>query len=251
MVKSLRTLIPLVALVCLPLARPAAAFPGPQGGAGTFDGRLQAQVEKELDKKGFRTITVAVSDGVVTLTGEVQHLYGRTQAVTIAGKVKDVKSVVDQLAFETGISDVSVAEGVAREVRSYPRFGVFDDISVRARNGSVELMGAVTDPSKARDIEQRIMRVPGVHEVKSSIVVLATSPGDDQIRYLTANRLYGDPMFEQYASMSNPPIHIIVDRGHVTLTGAVGTQMEKQKAEMIARGVFGVFSVTNRLFVER
>jgi len=27
--------------------------------------------------------------------------------------------------------------------------------------------------------------------------------------------------------------------------------MEKQKAEMIARGVFGVFSVTNRLFVDR
>jgi osmotically-inducible protein OsmY len=46
----------------------------------------------------------------------------------------------------------------------------------------------------------------------------------------------------------NPPIHIIVEHG-VTLTGAVGSKVERQKAEMIARTTFGVFNVENRLLI--
>ena len=44
-------------------------------------------------------------------------------------------------------------------------------------------------------------------------------------------------------STRNPPIHIIVERGKVALTGAVRTEIEKRKAEIIARSTFGVFRV--------
>jgi hyperosmotically inducible periplasmic protein len=47
-----------------------------------------------------------------------------------------------------------------------------------------------------------------------------------------------------------PPIHIIVDEGHVTLEGVVSKQMDKQVAEMQAKSVPNVFSVTNNLQVE-
>jgi osmotically-inducible protein OsmY len=47
-----------------------------------------------------------------------------------------------------------------------------------------------------------------------------------------------------------PPIHIIVDHGHVTLVGVVARQMDKQIAEMQAKSVPNVFSVTNNLQVE-
>jgi osmotically-inducible protein OsmY len=215
------------------------------------DARLLAAVERELDKKDLRLVKASVTDGVVTLAGEVQHLFARRQAVTVTGKVKGVKSVVDQLTIESGMSDVALAEGVAHQVRTYSQFTVFDDINVRAKDGVVLLVGAVTTPNKSKDLEDRVSRVPGVREVRNNITVLPSSPSDDQIRYLLANALYRDLMFEQYAGMSNPPVHIIVERGHVTLTGAVGSQMEYQKAEIIARSVFGVFSVTNRLRIER
>ena len=54
----------------------------------------------------------------------------------------------------------------------------------------------------------------------------------------------------RYAMGSNPSIHIIVNRGHLTLEGVVGNRMDKQLAEFAARGVSGVFSVTNNLIDE-
>jgi len=38
-----------------------------------------------------------------------------------------------------------------------------------------------------------------------------------------------------------------VENGHVTLTGVVNSEVERRKAEAVARTTFGVFSVDNRL----
>jgi osmotically-inducible protein OsmY len=48
----------------------------------------------------------------------------------------------------------------------------------------------------------------------------------------------------------NPPIHVIVEHGHVTLLGIVNSQMDRQKAEAVARGISGVFSVTDQIRLE-
>ena len=46
--------------------------------------------------------------------------------------------------------------------------------------------------------------------------------------------------------MANPPIHIIVERGHVTLTGVVNSNVDRMLARSLAIG-FGELSVTNDL----
>jgi len=46
--------------------------------------------------------------------------------------------------------------------------------------------------------------------------------------------------------MANPPIHIIVERGHVRLTGVVNSNVERALARSLATG-FGEFSVKNEL----
>jgi osmotically-inducible protein OsmY len=58
-------------------------------------------------------------------------------------------------------------------------------------------------------------------------------------------------MFSNYSIQVNPPIHIVVKHGRVTLTGWVLSEVEKAKAGFIARGVFGVMDVDNRVQVER
>jgi hyperosmotically inducible periplasmic protein len=45
------------------------------------------------------------------------------------------------------------------------------------------------------------------------------------------------------------PIRIVVDNGHVTLYGTVQSQMDKSIAGLRASGVFGAFSVDNKLAV--
>ena len=46
--------------------------------------------------------------------------------------------------------------------------------------------------------------------------------------------------------MANPPIHIIVENGHVTLDGVVNSNVERMMARSIATG-FVAFSVKNEL----
>ena len=57
-------------------------------------------------------------------------------------------------------------------------------------------------------------------------------------------------MLWQYQFRAVPPIHIVVENGHVTLEGVVARQMEKQVAGVQANSVSGVFSVENNLRVE-
>ena len=53
-----------------------------------------------------------------------------------------------------------------------------------------------------------------------------------------------DPTFRP--PMSNPPIHIIVERGFVTLTGVVSSEVDKALARVLAHQ-FGARSVTMQL----
>jgi hyperosmotically inducible protein len=86
--------------------------------------------------------------------------------------------------------------------------------------------------------------------VTSEIKVLPLSDFDNRLRLQVARAIYSDPAFTQYAMMAIPPVHIIVDNGHVTLTGMVATDYEKQIAGMRANTAGLSFSVVNNLQVE-
>ena len=58
--------------------------------------------------------------------------------------------------------------------------------------------------------------------------------------------VYGNPAFRPFASMVNPPIHIIVERGRVTLEGVVNNNVDRQIANSIASQVLA-FEVKNEL----
>ena len=61
-----------------------------------------------------------------------------------------------------------------------------------------------------------------------------------------ARAIYGNSSFWNYAAMANPPIHIVVNRGRVTLEGVVNTNVERMLARSLASG-YGAFAVTNAL----
>lgn len=143
-------------------------------------------------------------------------------------------------------SDGQLFGDIVRVVVTYPRYTVFDNISGSVDHGVVTLTGEVTQPFKATDIARRVARVPGVVAVKNDIRSLPVSFFDDELRYKIARAIYGNPEFWQYASMRNPPIHVIVDHGHVTLTGVVNNNLERALAGNLANS-FGAFSVANRL----
>lgn len=148
------------------------------------------------------------------------------------------------------ISDSLLGDRVAEVVRQYVHFGIFDDISIGVENRSVTLYGRVTMPYKRDDIAARVKKIDGIRELTNNIEVLPVSNLDSELRDRLARAIYGHPSFRHYASMVNPPIHIVVENGRVTLTGAVNNEVERMLAYSLAQ-VPGVFSVTNQLKIDR
>lgn len=146
-------------------------------------------------------------------------------------------------------NDAALTNQIARQVRRYVNYSIFDDVNIEVEGGVATLSGRVTMPYKAKDLGRVAAKVRGVTEVKNELGVLPVSIGDDRLRRSIARQIYGNGLFQPYAFHVNPPIHIIVERGNVTLTGAVGSEVERVKAGMIARQTFGVFGVENRLVV--
>ena len=94
-----------------------------------------------------------------------------------------------------------------------------------------------------------MQRTPGVKDVVNEVKVLPTSIFDNEIRIRTARAIYRDSVLGRYAIDPVDPIRIVVDNGHVTLYGTVQSQMDKNIAGLRASGVFGAFSVDNKLAV--
>ena len=176
-------------------------------------------------------------------------------AVTLQSAIAQTRSsaaidTASQPLSQTGIDRIT--KEVHHELVLLPYYGVFDNLAYRvAPDGSVTLLGQVARPTLKSDAENAVKRIEGVERVDNQIQVLPTSPMDDQIRIATYRAIYGNSTLNPYALRAVPPIHIIVNQGRVTLEGVVARQMDKQIAEMQAKSVPNVFSVTNNLRVEQ
>jgi osmotically-inducible protein OsmY len=149
-------------------------------------------------------------------------------------------------ARAAGSEDLQVFRDVQKQVLQYSQFTIFDSVNAEIEDGVVVLTGKVTMPYKRNDIEKRIAKLDSVTEVQNKIEVLPVSQYDDELRLQISRAIYGNSNFWRYATMANPPIHIIVDRGHVTLEGVVNSNVDRMLARSLASG-FGAFSVKNEL----
>ena len=148
--------------------------------------------------------------------------------------------------------EAAASKQVRHEILMYPQYTLWDDINYQVSNGNVTLIGAVTEPYKKSDLGHIVQRIPGVTSVTNQLQVLPLSPMDNQLRLQVARAIFRDPVLSQYSVRAVPPIHIIVDNGHVSLEGVVRTQMEKDVAGLRASSAGLSFGpVVNNLRVEQ
>jgi hyperosmotically inducible protein len=216
--------------------------------AAPSDSQIKADVQRQLARldPGASRLSVEVRDGVVMLSGTVGSLWLKEEAVKRALKVSGVRSLAADLTIATAENDLALLRAVGDAVRHYDRYSVYDNIEGRVGKGAVRLEGAVTEPKKAEDIVERVAKVRGVQAIDNRIAVLPASQTDDRLRVAIATAIYRDEAFVNY-SMVDPPVHVIVNNGHVTLTGFVRSRIELIKAESIARMTFGVLALDNKV----
>lgn len=217
---------------------------------------IKTVIESRLTAEELKTpgneITVIVNDGEVILTGTVKSIAEKKRAERATRMFEKVSHVDNRLSVSAdGRTDQQIADEIARSIRSFAFFDIFDWVEGKVVNGEVVLNGAVREPWRKTDYERLVENVIGARSVTNEIKVLSTSVFDDQLRVQAASLLYGDPLFARYAVRALPPIHIIVDDGRVILKGTVANMLEKQKAEIAVRGGLLAFEVINDLRVER
>ena len=146
----------------------------------------------------------------------------------------------------------AITEEVRHQLVTLPYYTVFDWLEGQVKaDGTVVLMGQVTQPRLKSDAEWRLKRLEGVSGVVNNIEVLPLSAHDDQLRRALYRNIYASesPLF-RYALQSVGPIHILVKNGHAVLKGVVASESDKRLAAIAAREVPGVFDLQNQLKIE-
>ncbi len=150
-------------------------------------------------------------------------------------------------------SEPELAQQVRHALLMLPYYSIFDELSFSLNGSVVTLQGACPpDPpwNIKSDAEAAVKRVKGVTQVINNIKLLPLSPMDWQIRRAEERAIYGDSdIGMRYGYQALPSIHIIVDNGHVTLTGVVDNQFDDTLIRTRANTVPNVFSVTDNLVV--
>jgi osmotically-inducible protein OsmY len=152
---------------------------------------------------------------------------------------------------EGSVRNFGFTESIRKQLAKLPYYGVFDNLAFELNGNTVVLYGQVLRPTTKKEAERRVAKMEGVERVINKIEVLPPSSFDDSIRRRVYNAVFRTGGLYRYAMGANPSIHIVVNRGRVSLEGVVSNQMDSQLADMAAKSVPGVFSVTNNLRIEK
>lgn len=216
------------------------------------DATVKTLVEREISRKGMTldSVMVDVEDRVVSLSGIAVNLSERDKLGRAAAGAYGVSRVENLIQVRGDRSDDELAGAVRRVILTNPYYDIFDWVEGSVSDGTLTLVGTVREPVRKAEIERAARRIAGLREINNNIEVLPTSFQDDRIRAAAARMIYGNGTLGRYGIQSNPPIHIIVSGGRVTLRGTVASTLERQVAAASLSGLMA-FDIKNLLEVER
>lgn len=203
----------------------ATASPPPQ--AITDDGIRLAVTEALQQARGVgaQGVEVTADQGVVTLTGNVGNLLARDRAVRIAEATRGVRSVIDRLAIDApNRSDEDIRKDILLALMNDPATEHYE-VTVTVKDAVATLSGTVGSWAESQ-LAARIARgVVGTKAVQDHIKVKYSAPHTDaEILADVQSRLRWDIW------VGGDPITPAVKAGQVTLTGSVGSALEKTRA---------------------
>ena len=212
------------------------------------DAQIQTDVQNQLKwepEMNAAQIGVAVSNGIVTLSGIVDTYPKKLTAERIAKNVIGVKAVA--LDIQVGISpvnrksDTEIAEACVNALRwdsSVPD----DKIKVRVENGTVSIDGTVEWGYQRLAAKNAIMKLTGVKGV-NNMVVVKQKPSSIDIKQRIRQS------FITTAGHEADNIRLEVLGSKVVLRGSVKSHYEKEEAENTAWATPGVNEVENKIEV--
>lgn len=212
------------------------------------DDQIQRDVLDELtwDAQVRSTdIGVAVHDGVVTLTGQVDSAARRWAAVRAAQRIRGVRAVADDIEVipvgPVDITDGALAIAVSRALE-WNSFVPAQRLDLTVANGWVMLRGEVEFGWQRRTAERELRRIRGVRGVTNLVEVRpAARPDTDRTRRDVQRALL--------RGLGTERVTVEVHGDTVILSGVVRSWWERDQADRVAWSAEGVRAVRNELLV--
>lgn len=212
------------------------------------DSQLQHDVMAELEWEpavDHADIGVAVTDGVVALSGYVKNFTEKLAAEKAVRRVAGVRAIAEEikvrLASDSKLADHEIAKRILDMIAwtiSIPN----DVVKVKVEHGWVTLSGTVDWYFQSNEARKAAAKVSGVIGVSNLIEVKQhPAPVDVKDRIVSA--------FKRQADLDAAAVTVITDGGTVKLSGKVHAWNERSIAERAAWSAPGVTKVEDHLTV--
>jgi osmotically-inducible protein OsmY len=213
----------------------------------TSDEKLQQGVKEELkwdSRLKGADIRIFVNEGVVTLTGNVPSLAAKFAAEKSAKGVREVKGLSENIEVKLSFSNQRNDADIAQFASALLAWHVWvpRDVKVTVDNGWLTLTGEVNFNFQKKEAERVLRFLRGVRGVSNLITIMPMAPSCELKAMI-------EEVFERNAEINLQAISVQVNKGRVILSGSVRDLIQREKAELVAWGVPGVFEVLNKLKV--
>jgi osmotically-inducible protein OsmY len=213
------------------------------------DSQIQQDVMEQLKWEPFLNaaqIGVAVKNGIVTLSGQVDSYAKKLAAENATKKIVGVKAVAEDI--QIGVSplnsktDSEIAEAVYNALKWHTAVQE-EKIKIKVENGNVKLEGEVDWEYQRKNAQAAIENLIGVRAVVNLIMISRkVIPSDVKQKISSA--------LTRSAILDAGKINVEVIDNKVVLRGIVRSYAEKQDAENAAWSALGVTCVDDRIEME-
>jgi osmotically-inducible protein OsmY len=209
--------------------------------------QLKTQIVDELTWTPDVTadhIGVAVTDGSVTLSGEVTSYLEKTAAVRATLRLRGVTAVADELVVNHPHGprpDTDLARDATTAIARSPGAG---NVKAEVTNHWITLTGTTDWHFQRQHAVHAIEAIAGVNGVRDLITLTPSQPfsADQATTHITA-------ALNRNATTDATNVHVGTDGSTIELTGHVSSWTEYRQADDAAYSTPGVTNVRNLLHI--